>query len=166
MWFGHLLFRLWPVPTVQFIAGAKVDFVDIDKNTYNMSIDCLEMKLKDAKRNNTLPKVVIPVHLAGQSCEMEEIKKLSDKYGFKIIEDASHAIGGKYKDQPVGSCNFSDITVLVFHPVKIITTGEGGIALTNDEKIANDMAKFRSHGIIRNKNEMTQKEKGLYTMNK
>lgn len=160
---------VWTSP-ISFVAssncaiycGAKVDFVDIDKNTYNMSIDCLEMKLKDAKRNNTLPKVVIPVHLAGQSCEMEEIKKLSDKYGFKIIEDASHAIGGKYKDQPVGSCNFSDITVFSFHPVKIITTGEGGIALTNDEKIANDMAKFRSHGIIRNKNEMTQKEKGLW----
>ena len=93
---------------------------------------------------------------------MEGIKKLSDKYGFKIIEDASHAIGGKYKDKPVGSCNFSDITVFSFHPVKIITTGEGGIALTNDEKIANEMAKFRSHGIIRNKNEIAQKEQGLW----
>ena len=125
--------------------GAKVDFVDIDPNTYNMSPDALEEKLK----TGIVPKVVIPVHFAGQSCEMEKIRELGHKYGFKIIEDASHAIGGSYKDSKIGSCEFSDICVFSFHPVKIITTAEGGMAVTNDDELARKMQSLRSHGITR-----------------
>ena len=115
--------------------GAKVDFVDIDPSTYNMCTSKLEEKLENAKKNNCLPKVVIPVHLCGQSCDMHSIFELSKKYGFKIIEDASHAIGGRYKDQPIGSCKYSDITIFSFHPVKIITSGEGGMAVTKSRDI-------------------------------
>lgn len=134
--------------------GATVDFVDIDARTYNMSLDCLEAKLIDAEKNAKLPKVVIPVHLCGQPCDMEKIYQLSLRFGFKIIEDASHAIGSKYKGEPVGKCTYSDITVFSFHPVKIITTGEGGIAVTNDEQLAKHMGLLRSHGIVNNKYEM------------
>ena len=136
------------------LAGAEVDFVDIDSRTLNMSIDCLEEKLIHAKKINKLPKVVIPVHFAGHSCDMKAIYNLSLEYGFKIIEDASHAIGGTYIDTYVGSCTYSDISVFSFHPVKIITTGEGGMALTNSKKIAEKLMEYRSHGIHSNKNIM------------
>ncbi len=129
------------------LVGAKVDFIDIDKNTLNMSTSCLEEKLILAKKKNCLPKIVVPVHFAGQSCDMKKIFQLSKKYGFKIIEDASHAIGGYYKNLPVGSCQYSDICIFSFHPVKIITTGEGGIAVTKSKLIANKLQRFRSHGI-------------------
>ncbi len=135
--------------------GADVDFVDIDPLTYNMSVKTLEEKLIKAEELGRLPKVLIPVHLAGQSCEMDIISSLSKKYGFKIIEDASHAIGGKYKDRAIGGCQFSDITIFSFHPVKIITTGEGGICLTNDPDLAISMNRYRSHGIVRQASEMT-----------
>lgn len=146
---------LWTSPN-SFVAssnaalycGAEVDFIDIDPNTYNMSIDCLEEKLIQAQKLGMLPKIVMPVHFAGQSCEMKSIFHLSKKYGFKIIEDASHAIGASYMDKKVGCCEFSDITVFSFHPVKIITTGEGGIAVTNDPDLAEKMIRYRSHGII------------------
>jgi len=140
--------------------GAKVDFVDIDPNTYNISIKALIEKLEVAKAQNKLPKIVIPVHLSGQSCDMQEIHRLSKIYNFKIIEDASHGIGGKYKGEYIGSCKYSDITVFSFHPVKIITTGEGGMCTTNDPKIANRLCLFRSHGITRHENEMTKKSDG------
>ncbi len=128
--------------------GAKVDFVDIDPRTYNLSVKALEAKLQQAKAVNMLPKVVIPVHFAGQSSDMTAIHSLSKQYNFRIIEDASHAIGRKYKDKLVGSCRFSDITVFSFHPVKIITPGEGGMALTNDVNLAERLAQYRSHGIV------------------
>ena len=127
--------------------GATVDFIDIDPQTYNLCVDRLEEKLIKAEKSGTLPKVVIPVHLCGQPCDMEGIHALSKYYGFKIIEDASHAIGGRYKHEPVGNCQYSDITVFSFHPVKIITTGEGGIALTNNNQLAKSMRNLRSHGI-------------------
>ena len=135
--------------------GAEVDFVDIDSSTYNMSVKSLEEKLIKAEQLGRLPKVLIPVHLAGQSCEMYKIHNLSKKYGFRIIEDASHAIGGKYENKPIGGCQYSDITVFSFHPVKIITTGEGGMCLTNDPKLAISLNRFRSHGIVRQASEMT-----------
>jgi len=131
--------------------GAKVDFVDIDPLTYNLSIEKLEQKLIYSKKNNCLPKIIIPVHFAGQSCDMKSIYDLSKKYKFKIIEDASHAIGGYYENQKIGDCKYSSITVFSFHPVKIITTAEGGIATTNNEKIAERLIRDRSHGITRNK---------------
>jgi UDP-4-amino-4,6-dideoxy-N-acetyl-beta-L-altrosamine transaminase len=127
--------------------GAMIDFVDIDHKTYNMSVDHLEAKLLNAEHTNSLPKVVIPVHYAGQPCDMKAIFLLSKKYGFKIIEDASHAIGSTYRGRHIGSCEYSDITVFSFHPVKIITTGEGGAALTNNSQIAKKMMMYRSHGI-------------------
>jgi len=136
--------------------GATVDFVDIDNLTYNISIDCLIDKLEIAKSENKLPKVLIPVHLSGQSCEMKKIHELSLKYGFRIIEDASHAIGGKYLNEPIGNCKYSDITVFSFHPVKVVTTGEGGMAVTNDSKLASNLARLRSHGIVRHPSEMTK----------
>jgi len=142
--------------------GATVDFVDIDPKTYNLSVDCLKEKLARAEQTNTLPKVVIPVHLAGQPCNMEAIHALSQQYGFKIIEDASHAIGGRYKDEPIGNCRYSAITVFSFHPVKIITTGEGGMALTNDPLLATIMVRLRSHGITRDASEMTHSPDGLW----
>lgn len=140
--------------------GAAVDFVDIDPLTYNMSVECLRSKLKGAQKIGKLPKVVIPVHLCGQSCDMAAIHELGQQYGFKIIEDASHAIGGTYRREPVGNCRFSDITVFSFHPVKIITTGEGGMAVTNDDKLASHMARLRTHGITRDPAEMTHEPDG------
>lgn len=142
--------------------GAGVDFVDIDPHTYNMSVACLADKLVQAEKNGCLPKVVIPVHLCGRSCDMEAIHQLSKQYGFKIIEDASHAIGGNYHGEPVGNCRYSDITVFSFHPVKIITTGEGGMALTNDAGLANSMQLLRSHGITREIDQMTHEPDGLW----
>lgn len=127
--------------------GAEVDFVDIDPRTYNMRIEHLAEKLVQAEADRKLPKVVIPVHLCGQPCDMASIHTLSQRYGFKIIEDASHAIGGRYKGEAVGNCRYSDITVFSFHPVKIITSGEGGMALTNDAQLAKNMRMLRSHGI-------------------
>ena len=132
------------------LCGAEVDFVDIDQNTYNLSIDALRKKLLIAKKNNKLPKILIPVHLCGASCDMQAIKALSKEYGFYIIEDASHAIGGRYQEQAIGCCQYSDITVFSFHPVKIITTGEGGAALTNKKILAEKMTMLRSHGVTRN----------------
>jgi UDP-4-amino-4,6-dideoxy-N-acetyl-beta-L-altrosamine transaminase len=140
--------------------GADVDFVDIDSQSYNMSVAALEEKLLFAEKKGRLPKVVIPVHLAGQSCEMEKIHALSQKFGFKIIEDASHAIGGKYKNKAIGGCQYSHITVFSFHPVKIITTGEGGMCLTNDPQLAISLNRFRSHGIVRHPSEMTNVSHG------
>jgi UDP-4-amino-4,6-dideoxy-N-acetyl-beta-L-altrosamine transaminase len=158
---------VWTTP-ITFVAsancalycGAAVDFVDIDSRTYNLSVDRLAAKLEKAQKEGGLPKVVIPVHLAGQSCDMAGIYALAQRYGFKIIEDASHAIGGKYCGDPIGSCRYSDITVFSFHPVKIITTGEGGMALTNDAKVANRLARLRSHGITRIQEEMTHVSDG------
>ena len=133
---------LWTSP-ISFVAsancglycGAKIDFVDIDKKTITMCPIALEKKLVEAKCQNRLPKVVIPVHMGGQSCDMVEIHKLSKIYDFKIIEDASHAIGGHYNKSPVGCCRYSDVTVFSFHPVKIITTAEGGMAVTNNQRL-------------------------------
>lgn len=152
---------LWTTPNT-FVAsancalycGAKVDFVDIDPLTYNLSPQALEAKLFEAQRTGCLPKIVVPVHLAGQPCDMAAIHELSKKYGFRIIEDASHAIGGTYKNEPIGNCRYSDITVFSFHPVKIITTAEGGMALTNDSALAVRLALLRSHGITRDPNLM------------
>jgi len=138
--------------------GAHVDFVDIDPCTYNVSTDALRRKLELAERNGRLPKVVIPVHFSGQSCDMRSIRELSTHYGFKVIEDASHAIGGQYLGRPIGSCLFSDITVFSFHPVKIITTCEGGLATTNDAQLAASMRRLRSHGITRDPSEMLTSE--------
>lgn len=145
---------LWTSPNT-FVAsancglycGAQPDFVDIDPRTYNLSVDALEEKL--ARAESRLPKVVIPVHFAGQSCDMEAIAGLGKRYGFSVIEDASHAIGGRYRDTRVGSCAFSDMTVFSFHPVKIITTGEGGMVLTNRQDLYEKLVRLRSHGITR-----------------
>ena len=137
--------------------GADVDFVDIDDKTYNMSVAELQHKLETAVKK---PKVVIPVHLAGQSCDMESIKALADEYGFKIIEDASHATGADYKNTKVGSCRYSDMTVFSFHPVKIVTTGEGGIVLTNNKELYEKLKLYRSHGITRDADFMTQEADG------
>lgn len=147
---------LWTSP-VTFVAsancglycGAKVDFVDIDPVTLNMSPEALAEKLETAKAAGRLPKVIVPVHLCGLPCDMAEIHALAQRYGVKIIEDASHAIGGRYGAQPVGACEYSDITVFSFHPVKIVTTAEGGMATTNDPALAQKMALFRSHGVTR-----------------
>ena len=129
--------------------GASIDFVDIDPQTYNMSVSALEKKLADAKRSGQLPKVVIPVHIAGQPCDMERIHALAVRYSFRVLEDASHAIGAKYNGEPTGNCSYSDITVFSFHPVKIVTTAEGGMAVTNDDVLADKMELYRSHGITR-----------------
>ncbi len=147
---------VWTSP-ISFVAsancaincGAQVEFVDVNPLTYNMSVDDLEEKLISARKKNKIPKIIIPVHLAGQSCEMEQIQRLSIEYGFKIIEDASHAVGAKYLNFNVGSCEFSDITVFSFHPVKIITTGEGGMALTNNDNLANRIGMLINNGITK-----------------
>lgn len=147
---------LWTVPNT-FVASANcarycdadVDFVDIDPRTWNLSVDRLEEKLRDAKRQGRLPDIVVPVHYAGQPTDQEAIWRLAQEYGFRVIEDASHAIGAAAHGESVGSCRWSDITVLSFHPVKIITSGEGGMALTNDAELADRLALFRSHGITR-----------------
>ena len=158
---------LWTSP-ITFVAsancglycGAQVDFVDIDPRTFNMCPIELEKKLAVAQQHGKLPKVVVPVHLCGQPCDMAAIHALSLQYGFKIIEDASHAIGAKYKGEAVGNCRYSDITVFSFHPVKIITTAEGGMAVTNDPHLANQMGLFRSHGITRDPQQMTEPADG------
>lgn len=129
--------------------GAQVDFVDIDPRTYNLCVDALEHKLRRAEQLGKLPKVLIPVHFSGQSCDMARIAALAERYGFIVIEDASHAIGGRYRDIPVGSCRFSDMTVFSFHPAKIITTGEGGMVLTNRPDLRDQLRLRRSHGITR-----------------
>ena len=154
---------LWTTP-ITFVAsancglycGAQVDFVDIDPRTYNLCPKALETKLIAAEKAGRLPKIVVPVHLCGQPCDMRAIHALGQRFGFKIIEDASHAIGGKYLSEPIGNCRYSDITVFSFHPVKIITTGEGGMALTNDDKLAERMGLLRSHGITRTPSLMTK----------
>lgn len=140
--------------------GAEVDFVDIDPQTYNISVEQLKTKLEHAEKSGKLPKVLIPVHMAGQSCDMAAIHALSTQYGFRIIEDASHAIGGKYQDLPIGDCRYSDITVFSFHPVKIITTGEGGMAVTNNAELAGQMQLLRSHAITRDESSMTHASDG------
>ncbi len=148
--------RLWTVPNT-FVAsancarycGAQVDFVDIDARTWNLSVPALKLRLVEARRLGCLPKVLVPVHFGGQPTEQEEIAALAREYGFKIIEDASHSIGASRNGEPVGSCRWSDITVLSFHPVKIVTSAEGGMALTNDAELAEKMALLRSHGITR-----------------
>jgi UDP-4-amino-4,6-dideoxy-N-acetyl-beta-L-altrosamine transaminase len=153
---------LWTTPN-SFVAsancalycGARVDFVDIDPLSYNISAFALEAKLIAAEKSGRLPKILVAVHFAGQSCDMQFIQQLAKKYDFKIIEDASHAIGAKYKLLPIGNCLYADITVFSFHPVKIITTGEGGMAVTNSEKIANQLRLLRSHGITRESSAMT-----------
>jgi UDP-4-amino-4,6-dideoxy-N-acetyl-beta-L-altrosamine transaminase len=145
--------QVWTSP-ITFVAsancalycGATVDFVDIDPKTYNLCADSLAEKLAQAEKSGTLPKAVIAVHLCGQPCDMERIHALSCRYGFKVVEDASHAIGSRYQGTPVGDCRYSDIAVFSFHPVKIITTGEGGMAMTNDAELARRMELFRSHG--------------------
>lgn len=147
---------LWTSPNT-FVAsancalycGANVDFVDIDPDTYNMSIDALQSKLTRARAEGRLPKIVIPVHFAGQPCDMEVMAGLARQYDFNIIEDASHAIGAEYQEEKIGNCRYSDITIFSFHPVKIITTGEGGVALTNSSALATRMSDLRSHGISR-----------------
>ena len=148
--------RLWTVPNT-FVAsadcgrycGAEVDFVDIDPVTWSMSVEHLREKLVDARRHGHLPRVVVPVHFAGQPTDQEQIWDLAQEFGFRVLEDAAHAIGASRRGEPVGSCRWSDITVFSFHPVKIITTGEGGMALTNDDELARRMVALRSHGITR-----------------
>ncbi len=157
---------LWTSP-ITFVAsancgrycGADVDFVDIDDRTYNMSVDALEAKLKSTER---IPNVVVPVHLAGQSCDMERIHELSKRYGFSVMEDASHAVGADYKGGKVGSCRYSDLTVFSFHPVKIITTGEGGMLLTNNAELYEKLKLYRSHGITRDPALMTHEPDGQW----
>ncbi|AOE64660.1 UDP-4-amino-4,6-dideoxy-N-acetyl-beta-L-altrosamine transaminase [Pseudomonas corrugata] len=159
--------RLWTSP-ITFVAsancglycGAQVDFVDIDPRTYNLCSQALERKLELAEREGTLPKVVVPVHLCGQPCDMQAIHKLAKRFGFKVIEDASHAVGGKYQGEYIGNGRYSDITVFSFHPVKIITTAEGGMALTNDSDLADKMTLLRSHGITRDPQLMTHETDG------
>lgn len=159
--------ELWTTP-ITFVAsancglycGARVDFVDIDPRTYNLCPKALERKLIEAERAGRLPKVVVPVHLCGQPCDMAAIGALAKQYGFRVIEDASHAIGGRYQDQPIGACRHSDITVFSFHPVKIITTAEGGLAVTNDAALAERMMLLRSHGITRDPARMSHEPDG------
>jgi UDP-4-amino-4,6-dideoxy-N-acetyl-beta-L-altrosamine transaminase len=158
---------LWTTP-ITFVAsancglycGARVDFVDIDPHTYNICPKALERKLIEAERLGRLPKVVVPVHLCGQPCDMLAIHALGRKYGFRIVEDASHAIGGKYRGEPIGNCRYSDITVFSFHAVKIVTTAEGGAALTNDAALAERMGLLRTHGVTRDPARMTHEPDG------
>lgn len=158
---------LWTTP-ITFVAsancglycGAQIDFVDIDPLTYNLCPQALSRKLAKAEQANRLPKIIVVVHLCGQPCDMVAIHALSQRYDFRIIEDASHAIGGRYQGEPIGNCHYSDITVFSFHPVKIITTAEGGIALTNDANLAKKMLRLRSHGITRDAAAMTHSPDG------
>ena len=158
---------LWTTP-ITFVAsancglycGAQVDFVDIDPRSYNLSPDALARKLEQAARENRLPKVIVAVHLCGQPCDMRAIAELTRPYGIRLIEDASHAIGGRYLEAPVGNCAWSDITVFSFHPVKVVTTAEGGAAVTNDAALAARMALLRSHGITRDAAQMTHEPDG------
>ena len=159
--------RVWTSP-ITFVAsanaalycGAEVDFVDIDERTYNMSAEILGAKLKQAADSGTLPKAIIPVHLAGQSCDMVAIHAAASRYGVRIIEDASHAISASYRSQPVGGCEYSDIAVFSFHPVKIVTTGEGGMAMTNDPGLAEAMLTDRTHGITRDPKRLQHRDVG------
>ena len=159
--------HLWTTP-ITFVAsancgrycGADVDFVDVNPLTGLISITALQEKLKVAKQNNKLPKILVPVHLAGSSCDMKSIADLAEQYGFSVIEDASHAIGGQYKNHPVGSCEYSDICIFSFHPVKIITTGEGGLATTNNPDLAQRMTDLRSHGIVRERSRFERVSSG------
>lgn len=161
--------RVW-TSAITFVAsancalycGAEVDFVDIDTRTYNMSVEALANKLEVAQRVGILPKVVIPVHLCGQPCDMAAIRELGRKYGFRIVEDASHAIGARYRGEPIGNCRYSDIAVFSFHPVKVITTAEGGMAMTNDPALAKQMRLLRTHGITRDAEDMTRSPDGLW----
>jgi UDP-4-amino-4,6-dideoxy-N-acetyl-beta-L-altrosamine transaminase len=161
--------RVW-TSAITFVAsancarycGAAVDFVDIDARSYNMSVEHLTRKLAQAKEAGTLPKVVIPVHLCGQSCDMAAIQALGRRYGFRIVEDASHCVGGSYRGEPVGNCRYSDIAVFSFHPVKIITTAEGGMAMTNDRGLARRMELLRTHGITRDPGDMTHAPDGAW----
>ncbi len=158
---------IWTSP-ITFVAsancgiycGASIDFVDIDPQSYNICVKGLESKLVRAKQDGKLPKILVVVHFAGQSCDMEAIHTLSIRFGFKVIEDASHAVGGHYQNEYIGNCRFSDITIFSFHPVKIITTAEGGMALTNDHLLAQRMNLFRSHGITRDQDLMTHNADG------
>jgi UDP-4-amino-4,6-dideoxy-N-acetyl-beta-L-altrosamine transaminase len=158
---------LWTSP-ITFVAtanaarycGADVDFVDIDPMTRCMSVDALAGKLREAESRGRLPKIVVPVHFAGQSCDMAAVRALADRYGFRVVEDACHALGGQYGSRPVGSCCHSDAAVFSFHPVKSITTGEGGAVLTNDGALAARMARLRSHGITRDPEEMEGEGEG------
>jgi dTDP-4-amino-4,6-dideoxygalactose transaminase len=160
---------LWTSPN-SFVAsancarycGAAVDFVDIDPKTYNLSVEALELKLKSAEKKGQLPKIVVPVHFAGQPCEMRRIAELAGRYGFRVIEDASHAIGAKYRGEPIGRCEHSDIAVFSFHPVKIITTGEGGMAITNEPSLAREMRVLGAHGITREPKELTVRDAGAW----
>ena len=160
---------LWTTP-ITFVAsancgryvGADVDFVDIDPETFNMCPVALAAKLEKAKAEGRLPKIIVPVHMCGQSAAMREIANLVRPHGIRIIEDASHAVGASYLGEPVGSCKYSDIAVFSFHPVKIITTGEGGMALTNDTKIAARLERLRSHGVTRDDDLMTQEPDGSW----
>lgn len=160
---------LWTSP-ISFVAsancgiycGASVDFVDIDPNTANMCPEALEAKLIEAQKLSKLPSVVVAVHLAGQPCQMRQMKRLSKEYGFSLIEDASHAIGGKYDSSPIGSCSYSDVTIFSFHPVKVLTSAEGGMAVTNSEELSSRMHLLRSHGITRDKNLMTKSAEGSW----
>lgn len=161
--------RLWTSPNTftasancGLYCGAQVDFVDIDLRTGNMSADALVAKLEQAEANGTLPKIVVPVHFAGQSCDMRRIKALAERYGFHIVEDAAHAVGGKYCGAPIGDCRYSDIAVFSFHPVKIITAGEGGAALTNNTELAARMARLRTHGITHDAARMQARPDGAW----
>lgn len=158
---------LWTSPNT-FVAsancalycGAQVDFVDIDPDTHNMSIEVLERKLQAAESEGRLPKIVVPVHFAGEPCDLKAIKALAERYRFKIIDDASHAIGGRYGEFVIGGTPYSDITIFSFHPVKIVTTGEGGMAVTNNPELGVKLARLRTHGITRNPSEMTREPDG------
>lgn len=158
---------LWTSPNT-FVAsancgrycGADIDFVDINPRTYNLSVDALATKLEKAQQANRLPKVLIPVHFSGQACEMQPISELAKRYDLTVIEDASHAIGGRYQGQPIGNCQFSDMTVFSFHPVKIITTGEGGMILTNREDLYHALIRLRSHGITRSPDQILGESHG------
>ena len=160
---------MWTTP-VSFVAsancgvycGAKIDFVDIDPFTNNLSVSALEAKLQKAEAEHCLPKILIAVHLSGLSCDMRALHHLSKQYGFKIIEDASHAIGGSYENQKIGSCQYSDVAIFSFHPVKIVTTAEGGVGVTNNEKIAQKMRLLCSHGVTRDPELMTKEPDGSW----
>lgn len=161
--------RVWTSP-ISFVAsancarycGADIDFVDVEPDSGNMAVDKLRQKLEAARSSDSLPQLVIPVHLAGSSCDMQQIHYLAKEFGFAVIEDASHAVGASYQDEPVGSCRYSDITVFSFHPVKIITTAEGGMALTNNSELADKMRLLRSHGISRDESQMTEPSHGAW----
>lgn len=158
---------LWTSPNT-FVAsancalycGAQVDFVDIDPATHNMSVEALERKLQEAEKNGRLPKIVIPVHFAGEPCDLKAIKALAERYRFAVIDDASHAIGGRYGEFAIGGTPYSDITIFSFHPVKIVTTGEGGMAVTSNPELGVKLARLRTHGITRNPAEMSREPDG------